>query len=720
MNNHVNKQNLESTNRQFPVNPVPRDNWDSYEPDLPQISGNKSPFTPSVEQPKSLTQNKNKHPGYDTRTFYTEERESIETRANKLNSHTKRNENTSHINYSIYHLLCDPFTFANAYTPISKNKGALTKGITQDAEVMNYFGEENTIEIAEKFRRRTFNWEPVRRVMIEKPGRKKKRPIDTPTQENRIAQEALRGILEAIYEPEFREFETLTEFRCSNYGFRPGKSTWHAANLLKKKGRGTTQVIEGDIVGAYNNVDHDILLAILKRRIKDKLFLQTIKELLESGIMYKGQYIHSLIGTPQGGIVSPLLFNIYMFEFDKFVWENFVYPTTINVKKAVNNPAYKSVQYRLTKLLTKMKELDSIEDKAKIRKEVKSILKERYKLPHSKPETLPDHAIYARYADDWVLLLSGSNERANIIKDQITIFLSTHLKMELDKDKTLVSRIDRGFPFLGFYIKSWDENQNKITYVLKDKKNKDQPTTRHQKRTTSRQITVYPDTSRIHANLLRNKFCKTPQLVPIARSAWTLLDEYEIVLKFRQVFEGLANYYRWTDGFYALNRISYILQYSCAKTLSYRQKSSVSKIFKKYGKNMTILREIHSPSGNKFKQVSFITHSEISRKFAQDPYTRPPSFAPYDPFKIVTYWRTKFKFYTHCCICGNDGGIHLHHINSLKSIQANKETDKFSYFRSCLNRLQIPVCPSCHLDITHGYYSDKSPVEFYDEFIAKL
>ncbi|NJR76101.1 MAG: RNA-directed DNA polymerase, partial [Scytonema sp. CRU_2_7] len=180
---------------------------------------------------------------------------------------------------------------------------------------------------------------------IPKPGKKKMRPIDTPTQKDRIIQEALRGILEAIYEPEFKEFEEYTSGLCSNYGFRPRKSTWDAVAVLKYQGQSTNYCIEGDIVGAYNNIDHNILLNILERRIKDKKFLKLINNLLKAGIMEENRVIHNLIGTPQGGILSPLLFNIYMFEFDKFIYEEIIKPLVNNNsdKKSRRNPIHSKI-----------------------------------------------------------------------------------------------------------------------------------------------------------------------------------------------------------------------------------------------------------------------------------------------------------------------------------------------------------------------------------------
>ena len=644
----------------------------------------------------------------------------VEKLSIKLSAHTSRNTNIDHINHSIYHLLCQPFTFVNAYTKISKNKGALTKGVASDAEINRFYGQSDAINIARKFQNKSFIWSPVRRTMIEKPGKKKKRPIDTPTQENRIAQEAIRGILEAIYEPEFREFSQSTGSRSNNYGFRPKLSTWDAVETFKKTAGGSTHIIEGDIVSAYNSMDHEIFLAILGRRIKDRQFLDTINSMLKSGIMHRNTFIHSLVGTPQGGIASPLFFNIYMFELDKFVFNEIVLPQKLIPSKKTNNPEYKALEHRCRVLLNKYKE-SKANDKVKDKDLLKSFHQTelaRMQVPSRIPETLPKVATYARYADDWALAVTGPEASALHYKDVISNFLKDKLKMELDPVKTLVTRLDTGFDFLGFHIQAWKPFQNKLKLTLKNQHNPDLPTTRYKSRTTSRKITIYPSVTRLHTNLLRNKFCKGEDLTPIAKSGWTLLDEFEIVLKYRQTFVGLVNYYRFCDDINALNRVSYILQYSCAKTIAYRQKITMSQVFDKLGKNLRITRDIVTPKGTKKKAVHFSTLAELRNEGLVTVYY-PPNDS-YDPFNVKTYWRTKFKQYFCCCICSSGDRVALHHINSLRALRANDKKDQFSYIRSCLNRLQIPVCHSCHLDITNGVYSNKSPVDFYDEFIAKL
>lgn len=284
--------------------------------------------------------------------------------------------------------------------------------------------------------------------------------------------------------------------------------------------------------------------------------------------------------------------------------------------------------------------------------------------------------------------------------------------MELDQEKTAISRIDEGFSFLGFNIKTSTPNQNKITFVTWKSKN---TVKRFLKRTTSRKITIYPDKNKLLKNLKHKKFCSGEKSFPLAQKAWAMLDEYQIVLKYRQIIVGLYNYYRNCDSTYALNYVSYILQYSCAHTLAKRRQKSIKHIFKTYGTQMTIKREIKSKKNSSTRVVSFPTYTELKNNQRTQLIHNNEDF---DPFYIRNYWRTAFKLYSECCICGSNEDTILHHINSIKKIKTSK--DKFGYIRSQINRLQIPVCPNCHLKITNGTYNENSPIEFYNEFLAKL
>ena len=198
-----------------------------------------------------------------------DKRNVILNKGKKLNNFTKNNTDTSHINHQIYHLLLDPFTLDNAYTNLSRNKGSFTNGVNV-GNIQGY-SRSTSIEISNKLKQRKFKPNPVRRVWVPKPNKKEKRPLGIPTFQDRVVQEAIRGILEAIYEPEFAKF-AKTSMVCNNFGFRPQLNCWQAIEHFKKWGQQITFVIEGDIKGAYNNVDHEILINILSKRIKDKNF----------------------------------------------------------------------------------------------------------------------------------------------------------------------------------------------------------------------------------------------------------------------------------------------------------------------------------------------------------------------------------------------------------------------------------------------------------------
>lgn len=197
-----------------------------------------------------------------------------------------------------------------AYNKLSKNKGALTPGT--ENSTADGFSESLINQISASLMCGTFKWSAIRRIYIPKPGKSEKRPLGLPDFSNKLVQEGIRLVLVSIYEPEFEKYET-------NYGFRPNRDCNDAIQDILTNANGSDWVIEGDIKGAFDNVDHKILINILKQRIHDNRFLKLIYSGLKSGIMDNLTIQPSLLGIPQGGIASPYLFNIYMHELDKFI-----------------------------------------------------------------------------------------------------------------------------------------------------------------------------------------------------------------------------------------------------------------------------------------------------------------------------------------------------------------------------------------------------------------
>ena len=143
----------------------------------------------------------------------------------------------------------------------------------------------------------------------------------------------------------------------------------------------------------------------------------------------------------------------------------------------------------------------------------------------------------------------------------------------------------------------------------------------------------------------------------------------------------------------------------------------MSQVFQKYGNKLTIKRKITTKKGLKTYVVTFPLLKELKQQKLSNKNKNDSKIKHNDPFRIKQYWRTKYKLYEVCCICGSDDRVALHHLNSLRK---TKTKDKINKIRSQLNRKQTPVCFKCHIEITHGRYSKKSPAEYFDKFIAYL
>ena len=183
--------------------------------------------------------------------------------------------------------------------------------------------------LIDALRHERYRWTPVRRVYSEKKHSTKKRPPGVPSWSDKLLQEVLRLILEAYYEPQFSRL---------SHGFRPNRGC-HTALAEVHRWQGTVWFIEGDISQCFDRLDHAVLLSILREKIIDQRFLRLIEHLLKAGYLEEWKFNRTLSGSPQGGVVSPILANIYLDRLDQFV-EHTLLPAGNRGARRAPDPTY--------------------------------------------------------------------------------------------------------------------------------------------------------------------------------------------------------------------------------------------------------------------------------------------------------------------------------------------------------------------------------------------
>lgn len=252
----------------------------------------------------------------------------------------------------------------------------MTPGI--DQVTLDGVSKETFQRIIDSMKDETFKFKPGKRVEIPKPNGKT-RPLTIAPPRDKIVQEVMRMILEPIFEPTFSN---------NSHGFRPNRSCHTALRQVKTQFGSASFFIEGDISKCFDRIDHNILMNLLKERISDERFLRLLWKALRAGYVQFNRSKLSLIGTPQGSIISPILSNVYLNEFDKFI-EN-LKSNFDKGKEARINPEYKHLDYLRQKALKKQDHLNA-----------NKYLKEMQKIKARMPKDANFRRLYyVRYADD--------------------------------------------------------------------------------------------------------------------------------------------------------------------------------------------------------------------------------------------------------------------------------------------------------------------------------
>nr|ALO20849.1 HNH endonuclease [Chlamydomonas nivalis] len=619
---------------------------------------------------------------------------------------------------NLYDLLSKQSLLVQAYGNIQRNKGSLTSGT--DKTTIDGVSLKKLQELALEIKNKTFKFSLLRRIYVPKPKRykpgekKKLRPIGIPNFKDRIIQEAIRIILETIYEPVF-------EKRNDNYGFRPNKSCHQAIIKIRRQGTGLTSALEGDIEGAYDNVDHDILINILKKRIQDEKFLKLLNQGFKSGLLDQGKRQDTLLGVPQGGLASPILFNIYMQEFDNFINTDLqTFIDDLNTKEGrvqkPRNLQYDTLSSKITIVRNTYKRqkgntkwVETNETKKNglrvIINNLKILIKRRLRMPSTLASKRLIKILYIRYADDWIILSNAKPKIIIEIKNKIKNWLSTNLKLNLSESKTYITNLKFGAAkFVGFSIRSY--TRRKISKS---------PEYNELIKSAGWNLVIDIDEQRILDRLFIKGFIDKKNK-PIGKRPWATLREEEIINRYNYIMRGTANYYfPVLDRLSRFQRIFYILKFSCLGTFAKKFNSKITNITKKFGdplkvtiKEKQTLKK-HKMVFQKSKTITLLSYLALKNNLQYKKYSwktqdkKIPIISSdiFKPMETIN-WRTLRNLTNVCTICGSAEDVQIHHVKHIrKGIIIG-----FHQVLRQLNRTMIPLCSTHHREVHQGKYSD--------------
>jgi retron-type reverse transcriptase len=571
----------------------------------------------------------------------------------------------------LYRYLFREDIYAAAFQNLYANDGALTKGSNDDTA--DGFSVEYVQDLIAKLREGTYKATPVRRVYIKKPNGKY-RPLGIPSFTDKLLQEAVRMILESIYEPVFSP---------RSHGFRPNKSCHTAFEEMKKTFCGVPWVIEGDIAACFDSIDHKMLLSILGEKINDCRFLHVIREFLKAGYIEDWRYHETYSGCPQGGIVSPILANIYLSKLDVKIEQmavEFVGGKETSQRRQVS-PEYMKLNNKCKWL---RKEIGTALPGPARDALVKELHGAEQELRRTPCTIHADKKIaYIRYADDWLIGVRGSKEDCKAIKKEIADFLKESLKLELSETKTLITHSSNKIRFLGYDISV------RRCQVVKRYKNKFGKWIKRRTLNGSVNLEV-PLEDKIRAFLFRKEaIIQMPDgsLRPRHRRMLVGKPDAEIVKTYNSEVRGILNFYGMASNYYKLQYFCYLMEQSCLFTLAFKHKTSCRKFKREHWDGMRW--SIPSPTKkNKDNRVAFVDFS-----------TYMPPRKPSDTIKEFWHYSWKSTIWTRlkrdvceCCTVRmkpNEGVVHV--VKRLKDLGDTPWGRVMKYMR----RKTLIVCPAC-------------------------
>jgi group II intron reverse transcriptase/maturase len=560
----------------------------------------------------------------------------------------------------LYRQMFNVDLYLMAYGRLYANHGAMTPG--PDTETADGMSLGKIHKIIEAMRYERYRFRPVRRTFISKKNGKL-RPLGVPSWSDKLVGEVVRLLLEAYYEPTFSDH---------SHGYRPGRGCHTALREVERTWTGTVWFIEGDISDCFGSLDHGVMMKILGERIHDNRFLRLIRNMLTAGYLEDWQYHETLSGAPQGGVVSPILSNIYLDKLDVFV-ETVLIPQYSRGAHRKPNPEY-------WKIASRKQQARQRGD----RDTVRELRRQLRQLPTGDPGDPGYRRLrYSRYADDHILGFVGTKAEAKAITDQLARFLRDELALELNPEKTLITHArTTAARYLGYEI-IIQHNNDKIT---------------RGRRSANGVVAL-----RVPLDVIKAKCAPYRRHgKPWHRGALQNLDDFDIIRTYGAEYRGVIGYYLLAHDVWRLTTFQWYAKTSMLKTLAAKYQSTVSKMATKY---KTTIKTPEGPRTCFEARIHREGKQDLVAKFGGIPLVRKKNAVLTDrvPGPVPTPRKELLRrlLARRCELCKHVTNVVVHQVRKLASLGTpGPDQPRWATVMAKIRRKTLVVCAACH-DVIH-------------------
>jgi len=554
-----------------------------------------------------------------------------------------------------------------AYEEIAANPGNMTPGV--DGETIDGMSLELIDQIIAELKASRYKPTPVRRTYREKPNGGQ-RPIGIPSRQDKLLQTVVRFILEAIYEPTFSD---------ASHGFRSERSCHTALEQVKRQ-VGIRWWVEGDIKGFFDNVDHDILISILSKRIQDKRFLHLIGQFLKAGYVENWEFHKTYTGTPQGSNLSPILANIYLNELDQMMKQKIA--SFNKGKTRQRNPDYMRLKGRKGYAKKKARQTGDWTEHKQLQKQLLTTSSADPQDPNYR------RMFYVRYADDFLIGIIGSKQDAQDTKTWLKEYLRDELHLELSDQKTLITHAQKRVRFLGYDIKRWRNDR------IRRYKTSQGIVTR---RTTAYQLTLLMPRDKVIE--FAKSYGNPNKWHGERRTRLIHLSELEILMTYNAEIRGFLNFYALADNLTSVaSNLLWMTTSSFFRTIAAKRQSTLKKVAAsmKHGPSRYVITTTNAKG--KTKDHILISSTKYIHR-------QPIRYQHVDQIPNTWVFRSHSELglrllAQECEWCGaKDSPIEVHHVRKLKDLDGKAVWEKEMLSR---RRKTMVLCRTCHRKLHAG------------------